>query len=62
MANEINKWEVRGRNEDGETVVLNWGTSEKSFPEVGMRKILRSHGHKIYVNGKLFEEPKSVKK
>jgi len=62
MASELNKWEVRGKNGDGETVVLNWGESELSFPNAEMRKIIRSHGHKIYVNGQLYKEPECVKK
>ena len=62
MAIEINKWEVRGKNEDGETVVLNWGTQEKGFPDAELRKILRDHGKIIYVNGQPYEEPKRMKK
>lgn len=55
-------WEVKGKNEEGETVVLNWGTQEKGFPDPDLRKILRSHGHKIYVDGKLYKEPETKKK
>lgn len=43
-------WEVR---RDG--VVVCWGSAE-SFPSAKERKTLRAHGHKIFVDGKLYKE------
>ena len=45
------KWEVRRDNE-----TLSWGTSEASFPDAKARKMFRSDGYKIYVDGKLYKE------
>ena len=44
-------WEVR---RDG--AVVSWGASAESFPNSKERKILRAHGHKIYVDGKPYKE------
>lgn len=55
-------WEVRGKNPEGEPAVLNWGSSEGSFPDARARKVLRADGHKIYVDGKLYKEPENKKK
>lgn len=43
-------WEVR---RDG--VTLAWGP-EETFPSPKERKVFRSHGYKIFVDGKLYKE------
>ena len=57
----MNKWEVRGANINGEPVVLCYGESEESFPTAEERKVLRAHGYKIYVDGKVYKEPETEK-
>lgn len=47
----MTKWEIKRDNE-----TLSWGTSEASFPNAKERKMFRTDGYKIYVDGKLYKD------